>query len=200
MKITTIFFDFGGVIQRTEFQSPRQHLAQKYGMEYEDVDNLVFNSPSAKQATVGEITVQAHWNTLAKRLKLTKEEIANFETEFFAGDVIDSELVQFIRGLRPKYKVGLISNAWSDMREYMTKKKLVDLFDTLTISAEVKTAKPEAGIYAHALKQAEAKAEEAVFVDDVNANIEACQKLGMHGVLFRDVEQTLGELKDFLSA
>ncbi|HRJ74741.1 MAG TPA: HAD family phosphatase [Anaerolineales bacterium] len=198
MNIKAIFFDFGGVIQRTEYQSPRQQLAQKFGMEYEDIDNIVFNSPTAKQATVGEIKVSEHWSAIAKRFKLNKDEIIKFENEFFAGDVIDHELMQFIRSLRPKYKVGLISNAWSDMREYLIKQKLDDAFDTLTISAEVKSAKPEAKIYLHALEQAEIKASEAVFVDDVSANIEACQKLGMHGILFRDVNEVMKEIKKLL--
>jgi len=198
MKIKTIFFDFGGVIQRTEYQSPRQHLAQKFGMEYEEIDKLIFDSPTAKQATVGEIKVEEHWQAIAKRFKLRKDEIVKFESEFFAGDVIDHELVQFIRELRLKYKTGLISNAWSDMREYLIRKKLDDAFDTLTISAEVKVAKPEAKIYLHALKQAEVKASEAVFVDDVAANIEACQKLGMHGILFRDVDEVINQIKKLL--
>ncbi|MBX3036103.1 MAG: HAD family phosphatase [Anaerolineales bacterium] len=198
MTIKAIFFDFGGVIQRTEYQSPRQHLAQKFGMEYEDIDKFVFESPTAKQATVGEIKVEEHWQAIAKRFKLGKDEIAKFESEFFAGDVIDNELVKFIRELRPKYKTGLISNAWSDMREYLIRKKLDDAFDTLTISAEIKVAKPEAKIYLHALKQAEVKANEAVFVDDVSANIEACQKLGMHGILFRDVEEAINQIKKML--
>jgi epoxide hydrolase-like predicted phosphatase len=198
MNIKAIFFDFGGVIQRTEYQSPRQQLAQKFGMEYEDIDNIVFNSLTAKQATTGEIQVSEHWSAIAKRFKLNKDEIVKFENEFFAGDVIDHELMQFIRLLRPKYKVGLISNAWSDMREYLIKQKLDDAFDTLTISAEVKSAKPEAKIYLHALEQAEVKASEAVFVDDVAANIEACQKLGMHGILFRDVNEVMNQIKKLL--
>jgi len=198
MTIKAIFFDFGGVIQRTEFQSPRQHLAQKFGMEYEDIDKLVFNSPTAKQATTGEIKASEHWSAIAKRFKLNKDEIAKFETEFFAGDVIDHEFVKFIRDLRPKYKTGLISNAWSDMREYLIKQKLDDAFDTLTISAEIKSAKPEAKIYVHALEQTEVKADEAIFVDDVSANIEACQKLGMHGILFRDAHEVMNEIKKLL--
>src|SRR5688572_7676544 len=100
MKIKAIFFDFGGVIQRTEYQSPRQKLAEKFLMEYEDIDKLVFgggpNGTSAK-ASVGEIKVEEHWKAIAKRLKIPESEIAAFESEFFAGDVIDHELVEFIR-------------------------------------------------------------------------------------------------------
>lgn len=198
MKIKTIFFDFGGVIQRTEFQAPRQQLAQRFNLEYDDIDNIVFNSPTAKQATVGELAVEKHWEAVAKRLKVSKEDVAAVEREFFAGDVIDHSIMEYLRSLRPRYKTGLISNAWSDMREYLVRQKLDDAFDTLTISAEVGVAKPEAKIYLLALEQAQVEAEAAVFVDDVPANIEACEALGMKGILFRDPLKAMNELKKLL--
>ncbi|KXK11019.1 MAG: putative hydrolase [Chloroflexi bacterium OLB14] len=198
MKIKAIFFDFGGVIQRTEYQAPRQKLAEKFGMEYDDIDKFIFNNPTAHQASVGEIKIDEHWQVIAKKLKLGKDELAKFQSEFFGGDVIDYELVQFIRSLRPAYKTGLISNAWSDMRQYLISKKLDDAFDSLTISAEVKIAKPDAKIYYIALDSLGVKASESIFVDDVPANIEACEKLGMHGVLFRDVNDVMGELRKML--
>lgn len=198
MKIQAVFFDFGGVIQRTEFQAPRQQLAQRFGMEYEDMDNMVFNSPTAKQATVGELTVEKHWEAVAKRLKVGRNEIADVEREFFAGDVIDHDIVEYLRSLRPRFKTGLISNAWSDMRGYLVRQKLDEVFDTLTISAEVGAAKPEAKIYLLALEQARVEPEAAVFVDDVPANIEACEALGMKGILFRDPLEAMNELKKLL--
>lgn len=201
MKIKAVFFDFGGVIQRTEYQSPRQKLAEKFRMEYEDIDKLVFgggpNGTSAK-ASVGEIKAEEHWKAIAKRLKIQESEIGKVESEFFAGDVIDHELVTFIRALRPKYKTGLISNAWSDMREYLVKQKLDDAFDSLTISAEVKMAKPDEKIYYLALEQLGVKANEAVFVDDVPVNIEACEKIGMHGILFRDAHEVMNKIQKIL--
>ena len=198
MKIQVVFFDFGGVIQRTEFQAPRQKLAQRFGMEYEDIDNIVFNSPTAKQATVGQVSAEKHWEAVAKRLKVGKNEIAAVESEFFAGDVIDHDIVEYLRSLRPRYKTGLISNAWSDMREYLVRQKLDEVFDTLTISAEVGVAKPEARIYHLALEQARVKAEAAVFVDDVPANIEACEAVGMKGILFKDPQEAMNQLKKLL--
>ena len=34
MTIRAVFFDLGGVILRTEYQAPRQQLAERLGMEY----------------------------------------------------------------------------------------------------------------------------------------------------------------------
>lgn len=198
MKIRAVFFDFGGVIQRTEFQAPRQQLAQRFNMEYEDIDNVVFNSPTAKQATVGEVPVEKHWEAVASRLKIGKEKIAAVEREFFAGDVIDHSIVEYLRSLRPRFITGLISNAWSDMREYLVRKGLDNAFDTLTISAEVGVAKPGARIYQLALEQAQVQPGAAVFVDDVPANIEACEAVGMKGILFKDPHTSMMQLKKLL--
>ncbi|GAB1470669.1 hypothetical protein MASR2M66_15470 [Chloroflexota bacterium] len=200
MKIRAVFFDFGGVIQRTEYQAPRQHLAERFGMEYDEIDRIVFNSPSARQATVGEISVAKHWEAIAARLKVGKDEIAEVEREFFAGDLVDESMMEYLRSLRPRFVTGLISNAWLDMREYLVRKKLDDAFDHLTISAEVGVAKPDAKIYLLALQQAQVKADEAVFVDDVPANIEACEQVGMKGVLFKDPQESMQQLKNLLSA
>ena len=195
MSIRAVFFDFGGVIQRTEFQAPRQHLAERFSMEYDDIDKLVFNSPTAVQATVGELTVEEHWRAIARRLKIKNSEIKTVEAEFFGGDVVDWEIVRFLDGLRPRFVTGLISNAWSDMREYLVRTKIADVFDHMAISAEVGVAKPQAGIYLHALEQAGVAAGEAVFVDDVPANIEACEQAGMQGILFQNPQEAMKQLK-----
>lgn len=198
MKIRAIFFDFGGVIQRTEYQAPRQRLAERFSMDYDDMDKLVFNSPSARQATVGEITESAHWEAIAQRLKIDSREIATAEKEFFAGDVVDRSILDYLRSLRPQFKTGLISNAWSGLRDYLVRNRIADVFDSLIISAEVGVAKPEAKIYLLALDQVRVKAGEAVFVDDVPANIEAAEKAGMKGILFKDPREAMERLKTLL--
>jgi glucose-1-phosphatase len=198
MPVRAVFFDFGGVILRTEHQSPRQHLAQRFGMDYDDIDKVVFGSESARRASIGEIKEDAHWAEVLKRLKHPASEAKSFQDEFFGGDVIDRKLVEFIRSLRGKIHTGLISNAWSGLREFVTKENIINVFDTIIISAEIGTMKPSARIYEIALEQAKVKANEAVFVDDVAVNIEACEKIGMKGVLFNNPEESLNRLKDLL--
>ncbi len=114
------------------------------------------------------------------------------------GDVIDRGLVEFIRSLRGKVYTGLISNAWSGLREFITKEKVIDVFDTAIISAGVGTIKPSARIYEVALEQAKVRANEAVFINDVSANIEGCEKVGMKGILFKDPQETLDQLNRLL--
>ncbi|KAA0260057.1 MAG: HAD family phosphatase [Chloroflexi bacterium] len=198
MNIRAVFFDFGGVIQRTEFQAPRQRLAQRFGMDYDDIDKLVFSSPSAIQATIGAVSESEHWQAIAQRLKVRDEEIQEVEKEFFAGDIIDHSLLQYLSMLRPRFITGLISNAWSGMRAYIERQRIAGSFDHLVISAEVGAAKPEARIYQIALEQAQVRAEEAVFVDDVVDNIEACERVGMKGILFMNSQDAVDQLEKIL--
>lgn len=201
MSIKAVFFDLGGVVVRTEYQAPRQHLAESLGMDYDDIDKIVFggsSNGSAARATVGEITEDEHWFNVMKVLKRPASEYERIRDEFFAGDVIDHDILTFLRSIKPKYKTGLISNAWSGLRNYIVREKFDDAFDRMIISAEVGVAKPEAKIFQIALEQLQVKAEEAVFVDDFYENIESCEKLGITGIRFKDTQSALRQLKALL--
>lgn len=198
MSVKAVFFDLGGVILRTEYQSPRQHLAESLGMDYDDIDKIVFGSVSAARASIGEISEEEHWQNVMKTLKLPAGEYERVRDEFFAGDVMDHEILNFLRSIKPKHKTGLISNAWSGLRDYIVREKFDDAFHHMVISAEVGVTKPDPKIYHIALEQLEVKAKEAVFVDDVLENIEACEKAGMKGIHFKDSPSAIEQIKSML--
>ena len=198
MTICAVFFDLGGVIVRTEYQAPRQRLAERLGLEYDDLVRLVFDSPTAVQATVGEMSAAEHWASVMKRLKRDASETQTIRDEFFAGDIVDRNIVAFLRSLRGRYKTGLISNAYDDLRPFILKEKFDDAFDKMIISAEVGAAKPGAKIYQIALEQFGVSPSEAVFVDDFFDNIEGCEKVGIKGIHFKDPETALQQVKALL--
>jgi len=198
MTLRAIFFDLGGVIMRTEYQAPREQLAERLNMTYEDISKIVFESETSRQASLGEISVEEHWRAITRKLRLPAARAESVRTEFFAGDVIDRDLLTFIRSLRPRIKIGAISNAWGDMRNYIIKNQFDDVFDELILSAEVGMMKPQPEIYQLALKQAQVQAQEAAFVDDTPRNVEAANALGLHGILFRDSAQVRENLKALL--
>jgi epoxide hydrolase-like predicted phosphatase len=198
MTIKAVYFDLGGVIVRTEFQSPREHLAERVGMTYEELVEIVFESKSAREASIGKISEEDLWKNVTRALRLPLKEKDAVHKEFFDGDIIDRELIAFIRSLRPRYKTGLISNAWDGLRPYMESEKFVDAFDALTISAEVGVMKPDPAIFQLALEQLGVKPKEAVFVDDFSENITGCEAIGMRGIHFKSMEQTLKDLNKLL--
>lgn len=198
MTFRCVFFDLGGVIVRTEHQAPRQRLADRLGLDYDDLVRLVFDSPTARQASLGEIRTEQHWEAVARRLGLPAAEAQVVRDEFFAGDVVDRTLVDFLRSLRPRCRTGLISNAFPDLREYIVRMGFDDAFDHMVISAEVGVMKPEARIFQIALEALNARPEESIFVDDFAENVEAARALGMCGIQFKESERTLAKLKQLL--
>ncbi len=198
MPIRAVLFDNGGVLLRTEYQAPREALAERLNLTYEDLVKIVFNSESSRQASLGAKGVDDHWITVARKVGRPAAEARQIRDEFFAGDILDRDLLDFIRSLRPRYKTGLITNAWLDAREFLRQSRLEELFDVLVISAEVGVVKPEPQIYRIALEQLKVQAGEAVFIDDMPVNVEGAQAVGMHGLLFQDRSRTLDELNKLL--
>jgi len=199
MGIKAVIFDFGGVLVRTEDRAPRRNLAESLGMTYDQLDDLIFQSESARQATVGEITTEEHWETLRSRLGLSADDFPRVPKAFFGGDVLDEALMAYIRTLRPRCKTALLSNAWDYLRGVLIHEwQIADAFDELIISSEVGMAKPEAGIYELALARLDVAPSQAVFVDDFPRNVAGAQDVGMHAVQFRSSEQVRAELDDLL--
>jgi epoxide hydrolase-like predicted phosphatase len=197
--IRAVLFDFGGVVLRTEYQAPREHLAERLNLTYEDLNKIVFESESGRLASVGAITTDQHWAALVHRLGQAPSETGTIREEFFAGDVIDRPLVDYIRDLRHRCKTGMISNGWADLREYIVRNQVDDAFDVMVISAEVGVLKPEPKIYQVALEELGVDAHESAFVDDTIGNIEAAIGMGMRGILFRSHEQIMREVETLLS-
>ncbi len=124
MRVRAVFVDFGGVIMRTEDKGPRTRQAERLGMTYRDLEKIIFESDSSLRASTGEITEEAHWQAVAKTLGVSRQEAGRIIAEFFSGDRKDVALLDFLRSLRPEHKVGLISNAWSGLRAFITSPKV----------------------------------------------------------------------------
>ena len=199
MTIKALFFDMGGVLLRTENKTSRTNLGSEFGMSYEEMDRFIFECKSAALASVGKMTEDQHWLDVTERLKLPAIEMPRIRNAFFGGDQIDMEIINLMRSLRKTHKIGLISNAWDGMRQWITDEKFLDAFDELIISAELGIAKPDARIFQYALEKLGVEAGQAIFVDDVEKNINASQALGMHGILFQTGSQCLAEIQQLLS-
>jgi epoxide hydrolase-like predicted phosphatase len=200
VSLRAVYIDLGGVLARTEFQAPRQHLAERLDMEYEDIVRIVFDGESSVRASLGKITEAEHWAEIMHRLRRPVSEAASIQEEFFAGDVIDRNLLDFLRGLRETYKTGLISNAWSGLRPWIVRHKFDDAFDVMVISAEIGVMKPDPRIFQYALEQLDMTPSETVFIDDFPENVEAARLLGMHAIHFTNPRQAVSELKQLLAS
>lgn len=194
--IKAVIFDMGGVLLRTEDRASRTALGARYGLSYEQIDELVFNRESALRASVGEISEEEHWASIAGHLGFNRSEIPAFREAFWDGDREDEELLELIDSFRPRLRTALLSNAWSNARRDIgLRHNILRVFDVVIFSAELKMAKPNPRIYQHALDLLGVEPEEAIFVDDMPANVEAANALGIHGIQFLNTQQIIHDLQ-----
>ena len=92
-------------------------------------------------------------------------------------------------------RTAVLSNSWAN--DY-PRQGWDELFDVVVISGEVGMRKPEPRIYHHVLELVDLAPNEAVFVDDLAANVTAAVEIGMVGVVYRSFEQTADELEVLL--
>jgi epoxide hydrolase-like predicted phosphatase len=201
MGIRAVIFDLGGVLVRTEDPTPRQQLAERLGMSRDELNNLIFDSETAVQATLGEISAQAHWDAVQEGLGIPHEKFVSIPVDFWGGDTLDTELVAYIRSLRSRYKTALLSNAWDDLRTVLRNEwQMEDAFDVIIISAEVRCAKPEERIYRLALERLGVEPAEAVFIDDYPPNVGGARAIGMQAIRFQNPEQAKADLERLLES
>lgn len=110
-------------------------------------------------------------------------------------------LLTYIRTkLKPKYKIGIISNAAADWIGEILTKEDVALFDDIVLSHKAGFAKPEPAIYEISLKNLGVRANEAIFIDDIEDYCGAAMSLGMQAINYRSFEQMDQELDSLLIA
>lgn len=197
--IRAVYWDFGGVLMRTEDWEPRTRLAERFGLSRQALEGMLWGGEDAVQATIGAVTTRQHWHLVAQRLGLQTDDLTALQEQFFSGDRLDGALVDWIRELQCSYRTGLISNAFDDLRPLLEDRlQIADAFDVLVISAEVGIKKPDPGIYHAALQRLDLQPAEAVFVDDFIENVQAARALGMYAVHFRTADQARLEVEALL--
>jgi epoxide hydrolase-like predicted phosphatase len=184
--IKAIIFDFGGVLLRTQNRQGRRKWEEKLGLEEWESEVFVFGSEMGTKAQMGEITNQRLWEWIGQRFSLSPQELTEFQHDFWAGDVLDSTLIDYIRSLKKYYQIAMISNASDSLRQNLKDRHhIADVFDLIVCSAEEQIMKPHKEIFLRTMERLGCGPAEAVFVDDSEPNIQAARKLGMVTVHFR---------------
>lgn len=119
---------------------------------------------------------------------------------------IPPQRIEFLRKLKEKYQVYLLSNTNPIHLEYIIdqlhlhhgKNILEELFQECFYSYQILDVKPEASIYQKVLKKTGATAEATLFIDDKITNIEGAAQLGIQTLHISPQEDIVNVLKHLL--
>ena len=101
--------------------------------------------------------------------------------------VVNQPVLAALREARAYLRIALVTNATSKLMSDLKALGVVAEFDAIVNSSVVGAAKPEAQIYRAALASVRVKPREALFVDDIRANVEAAERLGLRAHCYEGV-------------
>lgn len=110
------------------------------------------------------------------------------------------ELLAYIAELKPRYKIGLLSNIASNwIRDSFLSTEEQDLFDEMIFSYEVGMTKPDPRIFTLACERLRVSGHEAVLVDDIELYCQAAKTEGLEAITYVSFSQLKSELEAVLS-
>ncbi len=192
MTFRAVIFDIGGVLWRLIDSSLHHKWETRLGLPEGGLGVIIWRSPISDQAMIGQATPVDVWAQVGERFSLTPDELEALQTDFWSAAAFDRELLDFIQSLKPKVKTGIISDAFLDARDMVEGR--LDKFDVMVFSAEEGVRKPNPEIYRRALSRLGVAAEEAIFVDDVLANVQGARALGIHAIHFTNSAAVRAEI------
>jgi epoxide hydrolase-like predicted phosphatase len=200
MAIKAVIFDLGGVLVRTEFPEVRHQLELQLNLQPGTMDRAIWGSKEWELAQTGALSYEEYWKRVGATLGLaTPQEIRDFRRQYFSGDRVDPELVSLIEALRPRYKIGLLSNAPDRLGAWLENDwGIKHLFDAIVYSAQVGMVKPDERMFRLILDQLAVQPSEALLIDDYPRNVEAALALGLEAIRFTGTEALMKELRQYL--
>jgi HAD superfamily hydrolase (TIGR01509 family) len=115
-------------------------------------------------------------------------------------NVADDELFEYIGSLKPKYKIGMLSNAAANRLEKLFSPKQTALFDAIILSYEVGIVKPDEIAYEMIAKKLKVNVEECVFIDDQEKHCIGARRSGMDAILYKGFNDMKPKLEEILSS
>lgn len=199
VNIKGFFFDIGGVLVRVDASKSIQKIADILEITPMQVRQAMSASLLAEYET-GKLSGNEFYHNLLSNCDSAK----SIDFEFFKylwQDVLfpkDAEIA-FLKRLMQAYPVWLLSNTNDFHYDLM-----VQRFDILKMvqggvySFIEGYMKPAPEIYLAALAKTSFKAQEIVFIDDLEANVLAARNLGFQTILYHDYDQMLAEMRNFV--
>lgn len=189
--IKAIIFDCFGVLTTDDWLAFRDAYFER-GSET-DIKATELN----RQVDASLITFDEFVEGIAGFTEITKQQVLRQ----LNSHTPNTKLFDYIRDtLKPKYKIGLCSNASDDYTGDLFTLDQNALFDTKTFSFMLGVIKPDPLMYEATATGLDVLANECVFIDDREGFVEGAKAIGMEGIRFRSNEQVISELEKLLNA
>lgn len=194
-------FDIGGVLEITPDLGVNRQWETRLGLP--DGDILVRLRDVWRGGSIGAITLDDVHQALQERLGLDDQTVAQYMADVWREylGTANTELIDYARRLRPRWRTGIVSNSFVGAREReQAAYGFEDLVEELVYSHEVGVSKPDPRIYALACTRLDGAPEETVFLDDSDVCVTGARDVGIHAVRFHDNAQAIAEIEKLITS
>jgi epoxide hydrolase-like predicted phosphatase len=196
--IRAVVFDIGGVLEITPDLGVDRLWETRLGWPAGDI-NLRMRDVW-RDGSIGTITLDDVHEALRDRLGLDDQKyMADLWREYLG--TANTELIEYARRLRPRYRTGIVSNSFVGAREReQAAYGFEDLAEEIVYSHEAGFSKPDPRIYALICTRLDVPPEEMIFLDDTDVCVAGARDAGIHAVRYQDNAQAIAEIEKALAS
>ena len=177
---TAVIFDLDGVIRDWNDEDISE-IEVAYGLDPGTILAVGFGTELGRAATTGQLDYRTWMNAIrAEVTRIHGVEVAGALDAWEANvGLVNQEMLQVLRQVRSESTVALLSNGTTRLRRDLAVLDLTDEFDVIFNTAEVGIAKPDPEIFRYVLQELETTANETLFIDDLELNVEGARSIGI---------------------
>ena len=195
--IQHLIFDFGNVIIRFD---PEYIVSQTVSdpEEHKLLTDAIFEQKRFESYDIGLFSPEEHKaHTRALLPKALHEKSDHILDTWYKYLPVIEGMDKIVRDAKAAgYGVYILSNINREFLENRHKVEVLSLFDGARFSSQIHHIKPDPVIYQSLLDEYHLKAEECLFIDDRQINIDGGEALGIKGYLF---DGDAGKLREFIN-
>jgi epoxide hydrolase-like predicted phosphatase len=196
--IKAVIFDLGGVVIEWTNDIIYAYLAERFGLEFEDVKERVKSlGPFLDKGTIDE---KEFWTRFFKSFdKPLPDDWSELWPKKFREEArLDNGVMEIIKTLkRNGYMVAMITNTEPSHDAWSRKMGWYEPFEVVIASYKEKMRKPDSDIYEFALQELGLKGRECIFIDNREDYALGARDVGINAILFKNAKQLKEELKAY---
>ena len=184
--IRNLIFDMGNVL----IDFVPEHFMDKEGVtdkgDREILLRELFHSKEWLLADSGKIKAADICEICSERIPERLHEVSErLVLGWFDPLVPVPGMEEFVRKNKAEGRgIYMLSNAPDTAHQYVRNVPAIECFDGIVISSDIDMEKPHPEIFEYICEKYGMKAEECLFIDDIQANIDGAEAAGMKGFLF----------------
>ncbi len=197
-KISAVLFDYGMVLSGPPDPAARREMENVLGVDEEKFQAAYWkHRDSYDRGTLGGLT---YWSSVAHELRRSLD-AASLDALIDADNALWTQpnhaMIEWAASLqRAGVKTGILSNIGDAMEAGIRARfPWLEEFSHHTFSHRLGIAKPDHAIYQHAVEGLGVPADEILFVDDKEENIEAARAVGMIAVQYSSHDAFVDEMR-----